>query len=137
MHERVSSLVRAADGGGLGGLVVCRPRGELDGLRRHGVGELLEVSKRRGLRTRFRHQFWGQVGVFLRAAPQHRGGFDIGCNQLVRRQGGRVLFIETGSLPHYELTRRFYLKHGYEQHAVLKDFYAAGESMIVFRKEFV
>lgn len=47
---------------------------------------------------------------------------------------GRVLFIETGSLPHYELTRRFYHKLGYEQHALLKDFYAAGDSMVVFRK---
>jgi GNAT superfamily N-acetyltransferase len=48
---------------------------------------------------------------------------------------GRVLFVETGSLPHYELTRKFYLKNGYEQHALLKDYYAAGDSMVVFRKE--
>jgi ribosomal protein S18 acetylase RimI-like enzyme len=47
---------------------------------------------------------------------------------------GRVLFVETGSLPHYELTRKFYRKNGYEQHALLKDFYAAGDSMVVFRK---
>jgi GNAT superfamily N-acetyltransferase len=51
-----------------------------------------------------------------------------------RGAGGRVLFIETSSQPHYELTRRFYLKHDYEQHAVLKDFYADGDSLIVFRK---
>jgi ribosomal protein S18 acetylase RimI-like enzyme len=48
---------------------------------------------------------------------------------------GRVLFVETGSLPHYELTRKFYLKNGYERHALLKDYYAAGDSMVVFRKE--
>jgi ribosomal protein S18 acetylase RimI-like enzyme len=47
---------------------------------------------------------------------------------------GRVLFVETGSLPHYELTRRFYRKNGYEEHALLKDYYAAGDSMVVFRK---
>jgi GNAT superfamily N-acetyltransferase len=52
----------------------------------------------------------------------------------IRRQQGRVLFIETGSLPHYEPTRQFYLKHAYERHAELKDFYAAGDSMVVFRK---
>ena len=51
-----------------------------------------------------------------------------------RRAGGRVLFIETSSLPHYELTRRFYLKNGYEQAAVLRDFYADGDDMVVFRK---
>jgi len=49
---------------------------------------------------------------------------------------GRVLFVETGSLPHYELTRRFYIKHGYDSHALLKDYYSAGDSMVVFRKGF-
>src|SRR5262249_23941344 len=32
----------------------------------------------------------------------------------IRRQQGRLLLIETSSLAHYELTRRFYLKHHYE-----------------------
>jgi len=39
--------------------------------------------------------------------------------------------IETSSLPHYELTRRFYLKHGYEQAAVLRDFYSDGDDMVI------
>ncbi len=54
--------------------------------------------------------------------------------QDIRTHQGRILFIETGSQPHYEPTRRFYLKHGYEQEAVLRDFYTAGDSMVVFRK---
>lgn len=54
----------------------------------------------------------------------------------IRRQQGRVLFIETSSQPHYELTRRFYLKHGYEQPAVLPDYYSDGDDMVVFRKRF-
>lgn len=53
----------------------------------------------------------------------------------VARNSGRRIFVETGSLPHYDPTRQFYLKTGYEQHAILKDYYAAGDSMIVFRKE--
>jgi ribosomal protein S18 acetylase RimI-like enzyme len=52
----------------------------------------------------------------------------------IRRQKGRLLLIETSSLPHYELTRRFYLKHGYEQACVLRDYYADGDDMVVFRK---
>jgi ribosomal protein S18 acetylase RimI-like enzyme len=52
----------------------------------------------------------------------------------IRAQGGRLLLIETSSLPHYGLTRRFYLKHGYDQEAVLRDFYADGDDMVVFRK---
>src|SRR5262245_53255570 len=41
----------------------------------------------------------------------------------VRRARGRLLMIETSSLPHYEPTRRFYLKHGYEVEAMLRDLY--------------
>jgi ribosomal protein S18 acetylase RimI-like enzyme len=52
----------------------------------------------------------------------------------IRKKQGRVLFIETSSQPHYELTRRFYSKHAYEQAAVLHDFYADGDDMVVFRK---
>lgn len=52
-------------------------------------------------------------------------------------RSGRVLFIETSSLPHYDLTRRFYLKHGYEQEAILRDYYANGDDMVVFRKRFL
>jgi ribosomal protein S18 acetylase RimI-like enzyme len=53
----------------------------------------------------------------------------------IRTLGGRVLFIETSSLPHYELTRKFYLKNGYDQEATLRDYYADGDAMVVFRKK--
>ena len=52
----------------------------------------------------------------------------------IRRANGRQLLIETSSLPHYELTRRFYLKHGYEKACVQPDYYADGDDMVVFRK---
>src|SRR5436853_66153 len=52
----------------------------------------------------------------------------------IRQAQGRILLIETSSLPHYDLTRRFYVKHGYDQEAVLRDFYADGDAMVVFRK---
>jgi hypothetical protein len=44
------------------------------------------------------------------------------------------MLIETSSLPRYEPTRRFYLKHGYEPAAVLRDFYADGDDPVVFGK---
>jgi GNAT superfamily N-acetyltransferase len=52
----------------------------------------------------------------------------------IRRQHGRLIMIETSSLPSYDPTRRFYLKHGYEQVAVVPDFYADGDSLVLFRK---
>jgi GNAT superfamily N-acetyltransferase len=53
----------------------------------------------------------------------------------IRRRAGRVLFIETSSQPLYEPTCRFYVRHGYERHAVLRGFYAADDDMVVFRRE--
>jgi len=53
----------------------------------------------------------------------------------IRQRQGRVLFIETSSLPHYEKTRRFYLKQGYELTATLKDYYQDGDDMVVYRKK--
>ncbi|MFL5244019.1 MAG: GNAT family N-acetyltransferase [Gemmataceae bacterium] len=53
----------------------------------------------------------------------------------ILKQNGRLLLIETSSLPHYGLTRQFYLKHHYDQAAVIKDFYADGDDLVVFRKK--
>ncbi len=52
----------------------------------------------------------------------------------VRAENCRLLLIETSSLPHYEATRRFYRKLGYEQACVQPDYYADGDDMVVFRK---
>lgn len=54
----------------------------------------------------------------------------------VQSANGRLFLIETSSLPHYEPTRRFYLKYGYEQACVLPDYYGDGDDLIVFRKRF-
>jgi len=48
--------------------------------------------------------------------------------------GGRLFLIETSSLPIYDPTRRFYLKHGYEQAATIGDFYTDGDDQVIFRK---
>jgi ribosomal protein S18 acetylase RimI-like enzyme len=77
--------------------------------------------------------YWIAVGKHIHA----RG---IGTKLLhyveedIQRHGGRLLLIETSSLPRYELTRRFYKKHQYEQACVLEGYYADGDDMVVFRK---
>ena len=55
----------------------------------------------------------------------------------VRARNGRVIFIETSSQPIYESTREFYLRLGYEEDGRLRDYYAAGDDKIVFRKAVV
>jgi ribosomal protein S18 acetylase RimI-like enzyme len=82
----------------------------------------------------------GTWQLYWIAVRKDQQGHGIGSELLhyveadIKNRRGRVLFIETGSLPHYEMTRQFYRKNGYEQHAQLKDFYADGDSMVVFRK---
>jgi ribosomal protein S18 acetylase RimI-like enzyme len=51
-----------------------------------------------------------------------------------RAEKGRLMMVPTSSLPSYELTRRFYAKHGYEVAGILKDYYADGHDMYLFRK---
>ncbi len=54
------------------------------------------------------------------------------AERLISRMEGRRVYIETSSRPQYEPTRAFYLRCGYSQEAVLKDFYSAGDDKIIF-----
>lgn len=54
--------------------------------------------------------------------------------EAIARSGGRLFLIETSALPAYDLTRKFYLKHGYEQASVIRDYYSDGDDMVTFRK---
>lgn len=54
--------------------------------------------------------------------------------QTLTVRGGRMLLVETSGLPSFERTRAFYAKCGYEEEARIRDFYAAGDDKVVFRK---
>jgi ribosomal protein S18 acetylase RimI-like enzyme len=56
------------------------------------------------------------------------------AEEAIQKERGRMLLVETSSLPHYEPTRRFYQKHGYTQATILTDFYAEGDDLVVFGK---
>jgi ribosomal protein S18 acetylase RimI-like enzyme len=53
----------------------------------------------------------------------------------IRKADGRLLLIETSTTPHYDPTRRFYLKYGYSLAATIADYYADGDGMAVFAKK--
>ena len=53
----------------------------------------------------------------------------------LRQCSARVLIIETSGLDNFELTRRFYRKHGYAEEARIREFYRAGDDKIVFWKK--
>ncbi len=54
--------------------------------------------------------------------------------QEVRARGGRLLLIETSGTPAYKAARRFYESCGYRYQAVVHDFYAPGDDLLIFSK---
>ncbi len=52
----------------------------------------------------------------------------------IREMGGRIVIAETSGTPLYENTRQFYLRTGYVNEAILKDFYTPGDDLWIFVK---
>jgi GNAT superfamily N-acetyltransferase len=52
----------------------------------------------------------------------------------VQRAGGTLLLVETSGKPDYQPTRRFYKACGYQRRAVIRDFYATGDDLVIFAK---
>ena len=52
----------------------------------------------------------------------------------VETRGGRLLLIETSDIPAYAAARRLYESGGYSREAVVHDFYAPGDSLLIFSK---
>ncbi len=82
----------------------------------------------------------GTYNLYLIAVHADHQGRKIGAALLgyiegfLKRRGERILLVETSGLPAFERTRAFYRKNGYEEEARIREFYAAGEDKIVFRK---
>ncbi|MGH9338960.1 MAG: GNAT family N-acetyltransferase [Acidobacteriota bacterium] len=53
----------------------------------------------------------------------------------ILQMGGRRVYIETSSREQYQSTIRFYGAMGYQQQALLRDFYRCGDSKIVLMKD--
>jgi GNAT superfamily N-acetyltransferase len=80
---------------------------------------------------------WYLYWIAVRRDRQQRGcGARLlaRCEAEVRAAGGRLLLIETSSLPGYAPTHRFYAGHGFEAACRIPDFYADGDDLVVFRK---
>jgi GNAT superfamily N-acetyltransferase len=54
--------------------------------------------------------------------------------QAVSALEGRILLVETSSLPEYERTRSFYDQMRFDREAVIREFYGAGEDKVIFWK---
>jgi len=56
---------------------------------------------------------------------------------IISAAGGKHIYVETSSRDQYRTTHRFYEGCGYLQEALLKDFYTAGDSKIIYSKTFI
>ncbi|MBD2294480.1 GNAT family N-acetyltransferase [Anabaena sphaerica FACHB-251] len=86
---------------------------------------------------RMTHQTWNLLLIAIREdlQGQGRGGKLLHyVEQTLIARGGRMLVVETSGLPEFERTRAFYGKYGFQEEARIRDFYAAGDDKIVFRK---
>lgn len=77
---------------------------------------------------------------FIGTAPsaQRRGvGAELlrQVEQNIRAMGGRLVIVETSSVPEYEPARRFYDAHGYRREAIIADFYDEGDSLVLYSKK--
>lgn len=67
-------------------------------------------------------------GTGLGAALMHH------VENALRRSGQRLLLVETSGTSSFDGTRTFYRRLGYQQEALVRDYYADGDDMVVFRK---
>lgn len=66
----------------------------------------------------------GGIGKILMAETEKAMG-EMGCKRI---------YVETSSRDQYKPTRAFYLHFGYEEDAVLEDFYGPEDSKVIYRK---
>jgi ribosomal protein S18 acetylase RimI-like enzyme len=77
--------------------------------------------------------YW--IAVHQDCRGQGIGGLLMGeTERRIAAQGGRAIWVETSGQQKYLPTREFYLRCGYRQEALLKDFYAAGDDKIIYVK---
>jgi D-alanine-D-alanine ligase len=82
----------------------------------------------------------GSYDLFWMGVEQSQQGRGLGrslvaeTERLIRAEGGRRIYIETSNRPQYASTRGFHERSGYQQEAVLKEFYGVGDDKVIFTK---
>ena len=82
---------------------------------------------------------------FISVAPRHQGrgtgGLLLAHVEGELRASGddvaRVLIVETSSIDQYVRTRAFYVQHGYDEEARIREFYGPDDHKVVFWKSLV
>ncbi|MEZ6140279.1 MAG: GNAT family N-acetyltransferase [Zavarzinella sp.] len=59
------------------------------------------------------------------------------AEEMILEFEGRLMMMDTSSLPHYAPTRDFYQNLGYQEVAHVPDYYAEGDGKVIFWKKLV
>jgi D-alanine-D-alanine ligase len=77
--------------------------------------------------------YW--IAVHSDFRNQGIGGLLLGkTEERIAALQGRAIWVETSGREKYQPTRRFYLRCGYQQEAVLKGFYAPEDDKVIYVK---
>ena len=83
----------------------------------------------------------GTYNLYAIAVHKNQQGNGIGQKMMeyieneLRKNGNRILIVETSGKPEFVLTREFYIKCKYVEQAVIPEFYEEGDDKIVFWKK--
>ena len=80
---------------------------------------------------------WNLTMIAVRPAHQGRGRGAALLRQVedaLRADRQRLLLVETSGSDGFARTRAFYRRCGYDEEARIREYYAAGEDMVLFRK---
>jgi ribosomal protein S18 acetylase RimI-like enzyme len=55
--------------------------------------------------------------------------------RVLRERKGRMILVDTSSIPQYEKTQKFYLRQGFQEVARVPDYYHVGNDRITFCKK--
>lgn len=81
---------------------------------------------------------WTLLMIAVRRDRQGQGRGGVLLREVedaLRGQQQRLLLVETSGVPGFALTRAFYDKAGYTVEARVRDYYQAGDDMILYRKD--
>jgi ribosomal protein S18 acetylase RimI-like enzyme len=82
----------------------------------------------------------GSYDLYWIAVDNHLRARGIGrklmkrTEDVIHKSGGKNIYVETSSRHQYHTTHIFYESCGYIQEACLKDFYAEGDSKVIYSK---
>ncbi len=125
VRELLHDYFRLPDRGGYQ-FIVHRQDGRVAGMACYGATPLTEGTF---------DLYWLVV-----ASDARRGGIGRLLMEAVeagiRRQGARLLVVETSGSEPYRPAREFYLANGLQRQATIPDFYAPGDDLVIYTRRF-